>query len=146
MHLFVIAVEVLSRKLHKTYRNFFHRRCEHFRLNNVCFADDLMIFGNGDKRSFSFVMESYGKTQERWKRLVFLLRLNLTSLLVRYLGLSLISSWVSYRDCKVLIECIMVKVHSWSNRRLSYARWLQLIRSVLQSFHLYWLGSFLMPM
>ncbi|GKC44625.1 hypothetical protein Tco_1062347 [Tanacetum coccineum] len=58
-------------------------------------------------------------------------------LLVRYLGVPLISSRLLYRDCKILVEKLESRVNDWRKKFLSLAGRLQLIRSVLSSMHIY---------
>lgn len=71
-----------------------------------------------------------GITQDEMEETSVFVEFNLTlSLPVRYLSLPL--------NCKPLIERIVAKVRNWPNCMPSYARRLQLIRSVLQSFHVY---------
>lgn len=44
------------------------------------------------------------------------------SLPVRYLGVSLISSNLSARDCDVLVQKISRRIASWLSKHLSFAR------------------------
>lgn len=52
---------------------------------------------------------------------------------IKYEGVSLISTRLTTRDCRPLIEKITNRVESWTSKRLSYAGRLQLIKSVLFS-------------
>lgn len=55
------------------------------------------------------------------------------TLLVRYLGGPLFSTKLKLFDCKALIDRITSKVKSWTNKYLSYAGIVQLIKSVIFS-------------
>ncbi|GJY22644.1 RNA-directed DNA polymerase, eukaryota, reverse transcriptase zinc-binding domain protein [Tanacetum coccineum] len=54
-------------------------------------------------------------------------------LLVRYLGVPLVSKKISVKDCKNLVDKVKARVNDWKNNSLSYARRTQLIASVLAS-------------
>ena len=45
----------------------------------------------------------------------------LGSLLVKYLGVPLISTKLSVKDCKCLLEKIVARIKSWTSKHLSYA-------------------------
>nr|GEX16298.1 hypothetical protein [Tanacetum cinerariifolium] len=64
---------------------------------------------------------------------------------VKYLGVPLVSSRLTFRDCKELIEKVQACVDDWKNKTLSAAGRLQLIRSVLGSMHVYWASVFILP-
>ncbi|GAV92767.1 zf-RVT domain-containing protein, partial [Cephalotus follicularis] len=64
---------------------------------------------------------------------------------VKYLGLPLITSRLTKRDCTPLIENILARVNSWTSRSLSYAGRLQLIKSTLASMQVFWCSTFLLP-
>ena len=67
------------------------------------------------------------------------------SLPARYLGVPLISSKLSSKDCKMLVDKITARLKSWTTKHLSYAGRIQLIISVLSSLQVYWMGLFLLP-
>ena len=69
----------------------------------------------------------------------------LGTLLVRYLGVPLISTKLSSSDYKVLVEKIVARIRSWTSKCLSYAGRLQLMISILSSFHIYWSILFILP-
>ncbi|KAG8371706.1 hypothetical protein BUALT_Bualt13G0116100 [Buddleja alternifolia] len=64
---------------------------------------------------------------------------------VRYLGVPLITSKLSISNCQPLIRKVETRIGSWTNRSLSYAGRVQLIKSVLSSMHIYWAGVFILP-
>jgi hypothetical protein len=64
---------------------------------------------------------------------------------IKFLGVPLISTRLTARDCRPLIDKITNRVESWTSKRLSYAGRLQLIRSVLFSIQVYWSSIFILP-
>lgn len=66
-------------------------------------------------------------------------------LLVRYLGVPLISSKLSAADCRMLIERISSCINSWTSKKLSFAGRLLLLTSVLCGLQIYWTGIFILP-
>nr|GEW84627.1 hypothetical protein [Tanacetum cinerariifolium] len=66
-------------------------------------------------------------------------------LLVKYLGVPLVSSRLIFRDCKELIDKVQNRVNDWKNKSLSIAGRLQLIQSVLGSLYVFWASVFVLP-
>lgn len=66
-------------------------------------------------------------------------------LLVRYLGVPLVTRKLSIKDCEPLIRVIKERTAHWSVRFLSFAGRVQLIQSVLFSIQVYWCRHFLLP-
>ncbi|KAL2230785.1 UNVERIFIED_CONTAM: hypothetical protein Sindi_1672900 [Sesamum indicum] len=64
---------------------------------------------------------------------------------MRYLGLPLISSRLSISDCQPLISKIDARINGWEGISLSYAGWVQIIKSVLFALSLYWASAFILP-
>lgn len=64
---------------------------------------------------------------------------------VRYLGVPLISSNLFAVDCRMLLQKISGCLDSWTSKNLSFAGRLRLLSSVLYSFHVYWMGIFILP-
>ncbi|GKB20225.1 trichome birefringence-like protein 3, partial [Tanacetum coccineum] len=150
-YLFTLVMEILTlilKRRNRLLNSFrFHHHCEEIQLINVCFADDLFIFARGDVESARVIMESL----EEFKltsRLVPSLPKSMTyfcnvvthiknailnimpfsegELLVKYLGVPLISSRLLIRDCKVLVEKAKNRIWDWKNKSLSFAGRLQL--------------------
>lgn len=67
------------------------------------------------------------------------------SLLVRYLGVPIITSRINKADCCTLVNRITARVQSWTHRFLSIAGRIQLIRSVLHAIQAYWASVFVLP-
>lgn len=61
----------------------------------------------------------------------------------KFLGVPLISSRLSFRDCISLLNRIISRVTSWTNYTLSYFGRLQLIKVVLFSIQSYWVAHFI---
>ena len=60
LYLFVISMNVLSKMIDETARNEkigYHPRCKNIYLTHLCFADDLMVFSDGSKRSVEGVLQ-----------------------------------------------------------------------------------------
>ncbi|KAF8388634.1 hypothetical protein HHK36_027311 [Tetracentron sinense] len=64
---------------------------------------------------------------------------------IKYLGLPLTGSRLRFRDCLPLLDRITKRISSWKNNWLSYGGRIQLIQSVLNSFHHYWCSVFCLP-
>lgn len=69
----------------------------------------------------------------------------LGSLPFRYLGVPIISSRLGKEACVSLVNTITSRLQSWTNRFLSLAGRLQLIKSVLHSIQVYWSSVFILP-
>ena len=63
----------------------------------------------------------------------------------KFLGVPLITSKLSLADCQPLLEKLKSRISSWTNRFLSYAGRLQLIKSVIHSIQAYWSAHFILP-
>nr|GEX35131.1 hypothetical protein [Tanacetum cinerariifolium] len=133
------------------YESFrYHRYCKDVQLINVCFGDDLFIFARGDVESSRVIMDSL----EEFKLssgLVLSIHKNTAyfcnvlphtkaailsimpflkgELLVKYLGVPLISLRLLDKDCKILVEKTKNIIRDWKNKSLSFARRLQLCQS-----------------
>jgi len=64
---------------------------------------------------------------------------------VRYLGVPLITKRLSAVDCVTLVAKFISRIESWLVKHLSFAGRLQLITSVLCSFHVFWSRVFILP-
>ncbi|MFS7977964.1 putative RNA-directed DNA polymerase [Helianthus anomalus] len=169
-YLFTLVMEVLTRILHETIRidsSFrFHNKCERQQIVNLCFADDLFLFARGDVNSAKCIMSSLNKftkmsglAPNSRKSTVFFCNVPISAknaildvlpfvegkLPVRYLGVPLICSKLSYKDCSSLVEILEKRITNWRNKLLSFAGRLQLISSVLSSMHVYWSSVFVLP-
>ncbi|GJV38765.1 hypothetical protein Tco_1417205 [Tanacetum coccineum] len=66
-------------------------------------------------------------------------------LLVKYLGVPLVSSRLKIRDCLELVDKVSLRIQDWKNKSLSMAGRLQLIQAVLGSLHIFWASVFIIP-
>lgn len=168
-YLFVIVMEVLTCILgEKTFLpDFqFHWKCGLNRLVNLCFADDLMIFCEGEVSSITHFQSSLtefealsGLSPSPGESNFFFSGVNHTSkcaildilgfkegsLPVRYVGVPLLSTKLKHSDCKTMVDRIVIKTKSWTDRYLSYAGRSQLIKSILFSMQTYWSSLFIIP-
>ncbi|GKD91172.1 RNA-directed DNA polymerase, eukaryota, reverse transcriptase zinc-binding domain protein [Tanacetum coccineum] len=104
-------------------------------ISHLCFADDLLVLCHGDLKSIQVIkraMETFSS-------------MSVGSLLVSYLGVTLITKQLSFIDCKCLIDRVKAKVNNWMNKMLSYAGRLQLVSSILSSMQVYWASVFILP-
>lgn len=167
--LFVIAMEYFSRIMKGVAENpnfGFHLKCKKLKLNNLCFADDLMIVRKADINSAKLVkqaIEEFGATSglmtnpskcqmfvagvssEIQKGMQQILQFSTGTLPVRYLGIPLITTRLTDDDCKPILDRIKRKINNWASKSLSYARRLQLINSVLFHIQVYWSSVLVLP-
>ncbi|XP_038891664.1 uncharacterized protein LOC120081057 [Benincasa hispida] len=133
---------------------------------HLVFADDLMIFCVVERNSLEFMRQvlieftelsglvaNVGKSSMfvagvesgEAEELAAYMGVSLGSLPVRYLGLPLLAVRLRAVDCAPLIQRITARIRSWAVRSLSFAGRLQLVRSVLQSFQVFWCSIFVFP-
>ncbi|KAK4397770.1 hypothetical protein Sango_1252500 [Sesamum angolense] len=62
---------------------------------------------------------------------------------VRYLGLPLLSSRLKISDCQPLFQRVENKIKEWEGLQLSFAARVQLIKSVIKAFNIYWESAFI---
>lgn len=79
-------------------------------------------------------------------RITSLLGFSEGSLPFRYLGIPVISSRLRQADCSTLVNMITSRARSWTQRFLSFAGRLQLVRSVLYAIQVFWSNIFMLPM
>lgn len=167
-YLFVISMNVLSKMINEAaeQRSFgYHPRCQNIGLTHLCFADDLMVFADGIKRSLEGILAVFkgfekasglkinlekstlymaGVTQQHMED-ISAFPFDSGQLPVRYLGLPLLTKRMTVGDYLPLIEKIRSRISSWTGRFLSFAGRLQLIQSVITSLANFWLAAFRLP-
>ena len=168
-YLFVIAINVLSKMLNKAVQSGsigFHPSCSEVNLPHLSFADDLMIFTDGETSSLGGIFEVLsqfvgisglvinpakssifmaGGISQDFKDEVQRLGIPTESLPVRYLGLPLTTKSMTRSNYEPLIDQIRTRLLSWSSLSLSYAGRLQLIKTVIGSITNFWSSVFWLP-
>ncbi|GJW93328.1 hypothetical protein Tco_0173000 [Tanacetum coccineum] len=169
-YLFTLIMEILTLMLQRGIRNTssftYHRFCSKLKLVNLCFADDLFLFGHGDVGSVTIInnalfefkeasglVPSLPKSTAYFCNVLNFTKIDILQILpfeegrlpVKYLGVPLVSSRLAFKDCKELIERVQSRVNDWKNKSLSAAGRVQLVRSVLSAMHIYWASMFIIP-
>ncbi|KAL0456574.1 UNVERIFIED_CONTAM: hypothetical protein Slati_0996600 [Sesamum latifolium] len=72
-------------------------------------------------------------------------RFPIGNLPIEYLGVSLSSSRLSISNCRPLLEEKDRRIATWRSHKHSFVGRVQLIKSFLSAFHIYWLFVFLLP-
>ncbi|XP_058727134.1 uncharacterized protein LOC131598565 [Vicia villosa] len=167
--LFVIVMECLNRYLCKMQRNSefkYHPRCDKLKITNLCFADDLLMFSRGDKKSVEMMMTAYGKfskaiglvvnpqkcriycagVDEKTKRdMLTTSGFQEGQLPFKHLGVPVTGKKLYTHQYSPLIDKIVCRIKHLTARLLTYARRLQLINSVTFALTNYWLNCFPFP-
>lgn len=167
-YLFVIALEVFSQMLNARYRAGdigFHPKTADPEVTHLAFADDIMIFFDGEKKSLLNIVETMdvfatwsGLRMNKKKTELFVGGLNqdetndlkglgfsLGSMPVRYLGLPLMHRKLRLAEYRPLIQKISANFTAWSSKKLSYAGRAQLISSVIYGTINFWTSAFILP-
>ncbi|GJV67697.1 putative RNA-directed DNA polymerase [Tanacetum coccineum] len=169
-YLFTLVMEILTLILKKRVRlsdSFrFHKNCEELNIINVCFADDLFLFARGDVNSAKVIMDSLDefkavsglvpsipKSTAYFCNVLNHVKIGILNIMpfsegdlpVKYLGVSLISSRLLNKYCKILVEKARNRIGDWKNKSLSFAGRLQLCTSVISSMQVYWASVFVIP-
>jgi hypothetical protein len=126
----------------------FHPKCHSLELNHLCFVDDLLIFSAAKLNSVRAIKGVLGEFEglsglraNPAKSSVFCAGMSLAEkgdilelmemkegpLLVRYLGVPLITKRLSAADCESLFTKISARIDSWPVKHLSFAGRLQLL-------------------
>lgn len=168
-YLFVICINVLSGMLDKTVERKqigYHPKCKNILLSHLCFADDLLVFTDGTKRSIEEALRVFkefescsglkislekstiytaGISESTKNDILATFPFSTGSLPVRYLGLPLLTKCMTVNDYLPLVEKVRKRMSSWTGRLLSHAWRLQLIKSVITSLGNFWMAAFRLP-
>ncbi|GKD74639.1 hypothetical protein Tco_1332921 [Tanacetum coccineum] len=144
----------------------YHHGCKELKLVNLCFADDLMIFCNGDPLSVGLIKEGlnefseisglfpnlnkstlfFGSLKDTEKEQIMnIMQFKEGTLPSKYLGVPLVTKRLGVKECKVMIDKIKSRTEDWKNKYLSYAGRHLLIATVLESMSVYWASVFRLP-
>ncbi|KAG7533510.1 Reverse transcriptase zinc-binding domain [Arabidopsis thaliana x Arabidopsis arenosa] len=168
-YLFVICMNVLSKLLDKAAverRIGYHPKCKNIQLTHLCFADDLMVFVDGQRRSVEGILKIFddfarlsGLKISVEKSTLYMAGLSENvqndilqrfpfahgHLPVRYLGLPLLTKQMTKADYTPLLERIRTRLTTWTSRNLSYASRLQLLSSVISGIINFWILAYRLP-
>ena len=163
-YLFVLCLEYLSRSLGDLKNNpdfNFHPRCGGLKITHLAYADDLILFSEGDPISVSLIMdklipfgECSGLKISLSKSSFFSAGINPTDMEViknitgfthgtfpfKYLGIPVAASRLSIVQFSPFIDKIPGYIIAWAGASLSYAGRTELIKSVLQGVECFWLS------
>lgn len=161
-YLFVIAMEALTACLAKSSAsaNFKHHwQTKTLSITHISFADDVMLFSYGDEPSVQLLMEGvnafsamsglhpnknksscfFANVAENIQHIIITSTgFQLGSLPVRYLGLPLISTKLTQRDCSVLIRNICDRIETWTSKLLNHSGRMQLLKIILFGMQNFW--------
>ncbi|KAK4383613.1 hypothetical protein Sango_2759200, partial [Sesamum angolense] len=133
----LLAQELFSGNLIEQDGEFrYHWRCQDLKLFQLSFADDILLLCKADVRSAASGLRD---------SLLATLGFQEGLLPLRYLGLPLISAQLSITDCQPLLQKIDSRIKGWEGVQISFAGRVQLIKSVLISFEVYWAMAFILP-
>ncbi|GJX65090.1 hypothetical protein Tco_0299433, partial [Tanacetum coccineum] len=142
----------------------YHYGCKNLDLTYLCFADDLLLLCHRDPISaciirrgldeFSMSSGLYPSLEkstsffsnipsEIKEQIALALPFKEGALLVRYLGVPMMTKKLCNIDCRLLIDNVRKRIFYWKNKYLSYAGKLQLIAYVLSSLNVYWASMFI---
>lgn len=168
-YLFVICMDVLSKLLDRSAQRHqfgYHPKCKNLGLTHLSFADDIMVFTDGRVRSIESIVNVFeyfakiwglrismekstiyyaGISKDERQELINQFQFDSRMLLVRYLGLPLLTRRMRAADYQVLVEKIKSRIALWTNLFLSMSGRLQLIRSVLMTIVNFWMTGFKLP-
>ena len=167
-YLFTMIMNILSNILNNAPGFFkFHWKCRDLKINHLFFADDVLLFSHGDRNSIMHLMNSLSKFGSlsglnpsmskstcflsncdpqlmSWFNAEFGIPMGL--LPVKFLGVPLLSSKLSIKDCRPLFEKISARIESWTNHVLSIMGRTQLIKGVLSAITGFWTKHFMLPL
>ena len=168
-YLYVILSNVISKILNEAAEagEFeYHPQCQGVHLTHPSFADDIMVFTIGTPESLMGVIGvtnrfasmsglrinvakstlfASGSNLSPLLDAAVALRIGVGTLPICYLGMPLTAKSLTSHDYEPLIDKIRGRMLCWSNRALSFAGRLQLIKSVISITVNFWSSAFILP-
>ncbi|KAL0445493.1 UNVERIFIED_CONTAM: hypothetical protein Slati_1677200 [Sesamum latifolium] len=111
------------------------------------FRDSLMMFAEWSGLEANPSKSQISVSKAAWdvkQQLLNVLGFREGTLPVRYLGVPLISSWLTAGDCAPLLRKVDERLQGWGKLQLSFAAQVQLLRSVIMSLNIYWAMAFVL--
>ncbi|XP_071718302.1 uncharacterized protein [Rutidosis leptorrhynchoides] len=161
-YLFTLVMEVLNlmikRKIENDGEFKYHWGCEELKITHLCFADDLILFSNGDAHSVAVLRDAlnefsgasgliasmdksqafYGNVKKSVQNdISTIMPFKVGELPIRYLGVPLLSTRLYAKDCVILVDKVKKRIFDWKNKSLSFAGRMQLVSSVLSSLQVF---------
>lgn len=168
-YLFVIAMNCLSHMLNAVAdqsRSKYHKNCKKIKLTHLSFADDLLIFTEGNIDSVQCVLQvlkefeersglavsmqktsfyASGMTEEEINTIQASTGMACGNLPFRHLGVPMNSRKLSLASCEPLLHQIKTRFSSWTTKTLSFSGRLVLIKTVIAGITTFWCSSFVLP-
>ncbi|XP_049378189.1 uncharacterized protein LOC125842966 [Solanum stenotomum] len=168
-YLFSISMEYLSRCLAEAreFEGFkFYPKCGRLNITHLCFADDLLLFSRGDKKSVKIIYQCFLKFSQASglqanmnKSSIYFggvpdqVKLNILQhsgfgcgeFPFKYLGVPLSTKKLTIMQWSPLVNKIIARISSWTAKKLSYAGRMQLVKSILFGIQAYWSHLFIIP-
>jgi hypothetical protein len=165
----VLCLEYLSRLLNISTSQHpfnYHPKSQVLRITHLAFTDDILLFARGDVASIGILWESVMEFGQVSGLKANALKSNLymagvgekdksemmritdfphSSMPFRYLGLLIVAERLKFVHFSNLLERIKNSMGAWSQRTLSYACRLQLIKSIVQGVEYFWLSILPIP-
>lgn len=169
LYLYIILNNVLLKMLNQAAEagSFgYQPNCIGVKLTHLSFADDILVFSDGSVRSWDsimVVMDQFASISGLHinvaKTTIFATGeasgdlgtgesgrgICLGTLSIRYLGFPVTTKTLSKLDYEPLIDKVHSRMLTWSNKSLSFAGRLQLIKSVITSIVNFWSSAFILP-
>ncbi|XP_074306120.1 uncharacterized protein LOC141641352 [Silene latifolia] len=118
----------------------YHPMCKQVQLANLMFADDVLLFCNGDAKSIMLLLQSYSTFSKATG-----LKISVAKSNAYFRGIpdqlkQDILSVSGFAEGK-----LPFKIHGYGAKKFSYAGRLVLVKAVLTTLHSYWASLFVLP-